>query len=400
MKLSYPRSSAASRGLEPLEERCLLSAAHHAVINTIPFSSAPAAVQQGLDALATSDSLTAPDPTQTVFLANAHGVETYTIDLSSTGTSSVLTVDVKGNPYSAPVKTTATFADITNTAVTNEINAIATALNLTPPADTTSITVLTNSDKTATYCISLAPTTTTGRHSHNITFSVNSNGDPVGNSTLPLSVFSTAIQTGLTSNAPLGATALTGTSLVSVQTHNGVTTYSATYLSTGIRTTVTVDATGALTSLPSTTNVQFSTIPTAAQTELQTLATANGYTGTIAGTQNVKAYDEANGTVIYAVRLPVTGTSAKSGATYTYMIAVASDQNGNPTVPPSDHGGGCDDGGGFGGPGGFGGFGGPGHGGGGGGDGDGGTGTGGTGGSTTSAFSGFSHLARAAGYRF
>jgi len=51
-------------GLERLEERRLMSAVH-GVINTIPFSSAPTAVQGGLDALAATDGLTAPDSTQT-----------------------------------------------------------------------------------------------------------------------------------------------------------------------------------------------------------------------------------------------------------------------------------------------------------------------------------------------
>jgi len=39
------------RGLERLEDRCLLSAAH-GLINTITFAQAPAAVQTGLDTLA------------------------------------------------------------------------------------------------------------------------------------------------------------------------------------------------------------------------------------------------------------------------------------------------------------------------------------------------------------
>jgi hypothetical protein len=180
---------------------------------------------------------------------------------------------------------------------------------------------------------------------------LDADGNPVGNTRLPLSVFSKTISDALVNAAPVGATPLTDTSLVTVKTANGVTTYSATYVSTGTVTTVTVDNTGTLTSLPTTTVVQFSTIPTAAQTEIQTLATAKGYTGTIAATQNVKAYNEANGTTVYSVRLPVSKTGS-SGGTFTFMIQVSSDQAGNPTVPPSDGGG---EGFGFGGFGGFGG---------------------------------------------
>lgn len=398
--------------LEKLEDRTLLSAFHHGgIISSIAFDQAPAAVQTGLDTLAG----TTVDATQSVYLGNVRGVETYTIDISSADTNSVYTVDLKGNPVTAPVHSTVTLGAITNTAVTDEITAIATALNATTPDSTANVNVLTNADSSATYTLALAVTTSSGRTRH-INVSVDSSGNPTGNETLPLSVFSKAIQDGLTSNAPAGSTALTDAALVRVKTANGVTTYSATYTSTGVVTTVTVDNTGALANLPSSTTVQFSTIPAAAQTELQTLAAANGYTGTIADTQNVKAYDEANGTVIYSVRLPVTGTG-RSGATYTFMIAVASDQSGNPTVPPTNgFGEGGFGGGGFGfGGGGFGGGGFSGHGWGwggfggsnGGGNGGGNGGTSGSGGSTGTSgysfpagFSGFSRFARNFGFRF
>jgi hypothetical protein len=336
--------------VERLEERCLLSAAH-GVVHAIAFSDAPAAVQAGLDDLATHAGLDSPAGTQTVYLGNVKGKETYTVDLSSTGTSSVLTVDQNGKAVTAPVKTTVTVADVANSAVTDEFNAIATALGLTAPTPTGSVKVLTADDGSAVYTISLS--TGTGRHARSKSFSVDSAGNPTGNEQVPLSVLSAAIQDGLTSNAPAGATALTDASPIAVQTKNGVTTYSATYRSPGIKTVVTVDNTGALTNLPSTSTVKFADIPPAAQTALQTLATNNGFTGTIADDASVKAYDEANGTVIYAVRLPVTGTG-NSGSTYTYMIVVAADQSGNPTVPPGDdHGpGGCDDQGGRGGRGG------------------------------------------------
>ena len=390
-KIHVRTSRGKARLLEILEDRCLLSAAHFGGnVNTITFNLAPVAVQKGLDTLAENGGLADLSADQNVYLGNRNGAETYTADISSSGSSTVFTVDQSGSQVTAPVKSSTTFGAISNADVTNEFNTIATALNLTAPASTTNVKVVTNSDKSAVYSLTLASASSTGRHVRWTTISVDSNGDPTGNQTLPLSVLSAAIQNGLTSNAPKGATALTSTSPVSIQTHNGVTTYSATYRSTGIRTTVTVDNTGAMANLPSTSTAQFSAIPAAAQTELQALAAANGYSGTIAGTQKVIVYDEANGTTIYGVRLPVSGTSSKSGATYTYLISVASDQAGNPTVPPRD-GFGLGGGWGFGGIGwgwGFGGFG-------------GGMNSGGSSvGFHGPVFSGFSGFARAAGFRF
>ena len=69
------------------------------------------------------------------------------------------------------------------------------------------------------------------------------------------------------------------------------------------------------------------------------LATAGGVSGTIAGTQTVQVYDEANGTTIYSVTLSAS-KSGSSGQTYTYNLTVSVDQAGNPTTPPQDQGGG------------------------------------------------------------
>jgi uncharacterized membrane protein YgcG len=357
--------------IEPLEGRTLLSASilHSggSQVKTIEFSQAPTAVQTGLDNLATSDNLTAPTATQTVTLSNVGGVEEYTIDITGTGTDSKLTVDQSGAPVTAPTKTTTTFGAITNTAVTNEITAIATALNLTAPASSTSILVTTSSGGASTYTVTLSSSSSTHLWG-GTTFTVDSSGNPVGNINLPFSVMLPAVQTGLNNAAPAGATALSSTSTqtVQVRTIDGVTTYSTTFTTTGTQTTVTVNSAGTLTNLPSTTTEQYQNIPSAAQTELAALATDNGYTATISATQSVSVYDEANGTTIYSVTLPVSKTG-KSGNTYTIQITVASDQNGNPTVPPNNNGfggggggggfggGGCDGGGGSGGGGGGGG---------------------------------------------
>ena len=143
-----------------------------------------------------------------------------------------------------------------------------------------------------------------------------------------------------------GATALTAASKVAVRTLNGVTTYSAVYAGTGTRTTVTVNAAGILANLPGNTTVNYSTIPSAAKTSLQSLATTAGYIGTIPDTQSVNAYDEANGTTIYTVTLAVTDSS---GTTTTRNVSISVDQIGNPTVSPRGGGeGGCHGHGGFG----------------------------------------------------
>jgi hypothetical protein len=177
-------------------------------------------------------------------------------------------------------------------------------------------------------------TTTTGKPAgRGVAISVDANGLPVGNQQVPLGTLPTAIQNGLTSHAPSGATALTSSSLVGVRTLNGVTTYSVTYTVSGTSTTVTVDTAGALHGLPTTSSIVFSSIPAATQAELQALATADGVSGTISSTQTVTAYDEANGTTVYSISLTATGTDG-SGNSYTYPITLSADQAGNPTIPP------------------------------------------------------------------
>jgi len=143
--VSAPVSLPSPVMVEGLEDRRLLSvspalgfrlggsdlgAGHgiHARGASIEFSQAPTAVQNGIKSLATAQSLTAPTDTTSVFLGNSNGVETYTVLLSTTGTTPTttrLTVDVSGNAVTAPTRSTTTFGAINNAAVTNRINAIA-----------------------------------------------------------------------------------------------------------------------------------------------------------------------------------------------------------------------------------------------------------------------------------
>ncbi|HVX86873.1 MAG TPA: hypothetical protein VH253_18970 [Phycisphaerae bacterium] len=342
-------------GIEPLEERTLLSAVHAMPFAAgfggnfgrfvrmpihlpggmgaqVTFSQLSTAIQNGLTSLATTDNVTAPAATSVVALGNANGVETFTVFSTGTGTRTALTVDQNGNPVTAATHSSTTFGAVSNTAVTTEITTIATALSLTAPTSTTNVYVTTNNGA-STYTVTLAKSSTTGRHTQYVSFTVDASGNPTGNAVLPLGVFSTTIQSALTGAAPTGATALTATSSVTVRTLNGVTTYSVTYNATGIRTTVTVNAAGALSDLPSTSTAEYSTIPSAAQAALQTLATAAGDTATIAGTQDVTVTNEGNGTTLYTARVTITKTDS-SGNTYTYPLTLTVDEAGNPTVLP------------------------------------------------------------------
>lgn len=310
-------------------------------LTSIEFSQAPTAVQTGLDKLATTDGLTPPNSTstQTVFLGNQNGVETYTIDVNGVGTESVLTVDENGNPVTAPTNGTTTYGAIP-AAVATEASAIAAALSLTVPASTANVQVTTPSGGVSVYTYRLtASSSSTSSHVHGRTVSIDANGNPVGNQTLPFSVMPTTIQTALNTNRPSGATALatTSTQNVNVRTNNGVTTYSTTFTTTGTSTTVTVDESGALAKLPSHSTTTFSALSTVVQNAISTLATDNGVTATIAGTTTVQAYDEANGTTIYSIT--VKGSKIGfSGNSYTYNLTISVDQNGNPTTLPSGGG--------------------------------------------------------------
>ncbi len=387
------RTTQTTVDLEPLENRQLLSATAAAgaafapggrALDTIAFSLAPAAVQNGLTSLATADGLTDPAATDKVSLGNRDGVDTYSVTIRSTGTVSQLTVDAAGQPVTAPTQTTTTFGALA-TAPAAEITAIATAKSLTAPTSATVVNVTTTAAGAVTYSVALTgdgtavPVTSTAAVNPGtimrvspigggFAVMVDAAGNPVGNQQLPFSVFSTTIQSALNAGAPTGATALaaTSTQAVSVKTSDGVTTYSTKFTVSGTDTTVTVNAAGAAVTLASRTTADFSTVPAAAQTALQALATAEGYTGTIATTTPVTVHTETGGTTtLYAVTLSVTDTTTTS-STATHDETLVVDAAGNPTVTAMDEGLG---GPGFGGPifggGGFapGGFGGDGHGG-------------------------------------
>jgi hypothetical protein len=341
--------------LENLESRELLSASalhaglseealtHGRVLDTIEFSVAPAAVQSGLTQLASNDGLDSPIATQTVKLNNLNGMESYTLILGGTGVSTRLTVDQNGNAVTKATRTTTTW-DVFSAASPNsaaEIIAIASALSLTAPTASTTVTASTSSAGNTNYLVMLAPADAGGDMSashhaeHGVTISVDAQGNPVGNQRLPFSVIPSAIQTALNGNMPAGATALSDGSIVNVHTVNGLTLYSATFSSTGVSTTITVDAAGTLTSLPTHSMTSFSELTSAAQTELQTLATNSGATGTIDASQRIAVMTEVNGTGLYSLTVSVSSIDA-NGTTRTHDLIITVDAEGNPTTLPHE----------------------------------------------------------------
>ncbi|HEX3357244.1 MAG TPA: hypothetical protein VHS31_09760 [Tepidisphaeraceae bacterium] len=336
------QTPASSFGLEPLEGRQLLSASHSALlshhhrhsVDTIQFSQAPAAVQTGLDTDATSHSLTDPAATDTVYLNNVNGVETYSVRISSSGAVTTLTVDQLGDAVTAPTTSTTTFGALSGTSAATEISAIATALGLTAPASSTSV-LSTTSNGTTTYSIRLKHSSTSAnkKHPRGVVITVDANGNPVGNENITFSVLPSAIQGAINGNLPSGATALTSdsTQSVRVRTVDGVVLYSTDFTVNGTTSTVTVNAAGDVAGLPTQTTTTFGALSSTVQTSLQTLATANGVSGTIADTQSIDVYTEANGAVLYSATLTATSST---DSTSTFDITITVDSDGDPTTLP------------------------------------------------------------------
>ena len=332
---------------------------HGKVIDTIQFSLGPDAVKSGLTTLAGTDGLTAPAATDIVHLGNSNGVQTYTLDYTTTGTQTRITVDQGGHPVTAPTQSTITWADFngsgtnSNSAAAAEITKIATALSLTAPTDTTVVNVSTTASGSI-YSVELADSSSTSMYDHGQRVVVDSNGNPIANQELPFSTLPTAIQGFINANIPTGATALdaASTQTVHVRTIDGIVTYATDFTVSGTTTAVIVSLAGAVVTPTAPTTTTFDMIPTPAHDELQALATAEGVTATIPTTQTVTVFTELNGTVIYSITLSETDSTTSE----TYNITIASDALGNVTVPPGRGGHGFDgtrfDGPGFGGGGG------------------------------------------------
>ena len=363
----FAKPNVAPSGLESLESRQLLSGSGLQDVltgtapmtlagtpNKIHLSAAPVAVQGGLTQLASDDGLASPAATQAVKLGNPNGMESSSVTQSGAGVSTRLTVDQNGKAVTQTSRMTTTWdafnATAAHSAAATEITAIASSLSLTAPTSSTPVTAIGTPAGGTNFVVTLASSdssgNTSGRHrgARNVTISVDGTGNPVGNQRLPFSVIPTAIQTALTANVPAGATAPTDTaptsataftdiSVVNVHTVDGVTLYSATVNSPGMNTTITVNAAGALTSLPIHTTTTFGELSSAAQTELQTLSTQYGAPAMIDASQKIDVLTEANGTGLYSLTAKVSSTDA-NGAVHANNVVMTVDTAGNPTTPP------------------------------------------------------------------
>jgi hypothetical protein len=322
----HSNERAAKFGMESLENRQLLS------------GQAPSAVQTGLDTDATDHGLTAPTSSTKAKLANVNGAEAYSVTITSAGAVTKLTVDAMGDEVTPPSSSKTTFGELSgtgtgsDTAASNAISSIATALGLTAPTSTTGVRALTENGVT-TYSVRLAHSSSTSTHPRMVTLTVDSAGNAVGNEDVPFSVLSSTIQAGINTLVPTGSTALAAdsTQTVNVRTIDGVVLYSTTFTSTGASTKVTVNSTGAAASAPTQTTTTFGALSSAVQTAIQTLATANGVSGTIASDQTINVYTEANGTLLYSVTLSAT---SKKDTSVTFDLTITVDSDGNPTVLP------------------------------------------------------------------
>jgi hypothetical protein len=200
-----------------------------------------------LNSLSSADNITLAD-NQTVYVVPANSTTTqYMVELhTSTGRLKFIS-DQDGNPLAnltLPPPTPPalpTFGSITDTAATNEIDALAAALNLNAPGATEGVCIHTE-DGLTTYTIKLAPASGTGDH---VAVTVDAAGNPAGNSSFPFSALPTTISAGLTSLASTDSQTISSTQNVRVRTKNGQETYSVILTAPGQILIFSVDNTGA-----------------------------------------------------------------------------------------------------------------------------------------------------------
>lgn len=337
--------------MESLEPRLVFAAGGsggaagtNQIVTTIQFDLAPAAVQAGLGALAISSGLRAPSSTsnQLIRLGNSAGLETFTLDIKGSGGKIKLTVDKEGQRVTPPVKSTMTWAALNSSqpAAASQIARIVSEMRLSSPRSGANVQVSTDHTGQSTFTMTLKPLSSGGRSSssastrESLTISVNQAGNPVGEASLPFSVFSDAIQIGINALAPAGQALFSNsTQLVSVRTLYGSTSYSTIFTSPGRMTKVTVNAAGAPTTLPSKSTDLFFNASFGAQLGMAALANALGYVGDISATAPIGVFHEGQGQSVYTMTLPVS-TTLPNGRAVNYFITISVDQDGNPTVMP------------------------------------------------------------------
>jgi hypothetical protein len=261
-KRKFRNSPASLSSFESLEGRRLLSAsaAHikhdievHSSTSTTTTTTPSTTTFSGLQtsdvaayneltSLATADKTTIAS-TQTVYIRPVNSTTTYyTVVLTpSTGTKITLTADEDGNPVTPPTSSTTTFGAVTDTAATAELTSLATALDLTAPTSTTSVTVRV-ADGLTTYTVDLPPSSGTG---HDVKVTVDAAGNPAGSEKIPFSALPSVVSAGLTTLASADSLTIASTQSVIVATSGGVTTYTVRLSSSGQSVEYTVDTTGA-----------------------------------------------------------------------------------------------------------------------------------------------------------
>lgn len=347
------RSLVPNQPIEALEPRLVFAAASagvnpssvNQIVTTIQFDLAPAAVREGLGALALSSGLRDPasNANQFIRLGNSSGLETFTLDVRGAGSKLSLTVDKNGQRFTPPVKSTTTWSALNTSqpAAAAQISRMILEMRLSPLRSGSTIQVSTDHLGQRTYTVTLKGLpTTTGRtrgapsSGDAFTVSVNQAGNPVGEAMLPFSVFSDAIQIGINALAPAGQALFSNsTQLVRVRTLYGATSYTTSFTSPGRVTTVTVNAAGAPTTLPSKAGDLFFNASFGAQLGLSALASALGYVGDISATTPIHVFNEGQGQSVYSVKLPISKTMP-NGRAVNYFITISVDQDGNPTVMP------------------------------------------------------------------
>ena len=184
-----------------------------------------------------------------------------------------------------------------------------------------------------TYSVRLThSSSSSSKHPRGVTITVDADGNPAGNEDVPFSVLPTTIQNGINALGPTGSTALAAS-----QRRPSMSARSMAWCSTRLPLRAAAHRPRSRSTPPERPRAfqpnddDFGALTSTVQTAIQTLATANGVSGTIASTQSINVYTEANGTVLYRATLSTTSTKNTS---VTFDITITVDSDGNPTVLP------------------------------------------------------------------
>jgi hypothetical protein len=288
-----------------------------------------------ITSIASGLSLTAPtSSTPVIAITTSTGDTNYVVTLASSTTSGDMSASQRGargvtisvNAEGNPVGNQRLPFSVIPTAIQAALNSNVPS-SMTAQTDTTPTSATPSTDTTPTGATTSTDTTPTGATSTDTTPTSVTTSTDMAPTIAPTS----------TDTAPSSATAFTDTSVVNVHTVDGTTFYSATVNGPGVSTTITVDASGKLASLPTQSTTTFGELNAAAQTELQTLVNQNGASSTIDASQKIDVLTQANGTGLYSLTASASSTDA-GGTTHARTLVFTVDGDGNPTLLPSEFG--------------------------------------------------------------